>query len=411
MMYDFRILFPFIFWLSVGMILYTYAGYPLLVAGLAQLRRKPVPREVPLPSITLLIAAYNEEAVIAHKLDNALAINYPPDKLQVIVAADGSDDSTAEIVKNYADQGVELSYHPQRGGKMAAINRAMENAQGEIIVFSDANNLYTANALRALAAPFSSQDVGGVVGAKKVFSGGSPVGESESLYWRYEAFLKEHETRLGCCTAAAGEIFAMRRVLFKRPPEGIINDDFYLMAKIIRRGFNVVYAPEAQSYESVSLSAEDEIQRRARIVAGRYQAMRLAHKLLPWKRPLVTWQMVSHKFLRPLVPLAMMGCFAAALAAVFFPPPQGIPLFSLRPPWGWVMLAGQGLFYFMAWAGRGIQISHPAGKMLYLPKFLLDSNLAALIGLYRFLFGKQTPLWQKAKRRDEQEPLRIEDIP
>ena len=410
-MYALRIIIPLLFWFCAGLILYIYIGYPLLVAALAQLRRKPVFSASVFPSVTLLIAAYNEEEVIAQKLENSLALNYPPDKLQVIVAADGSDDDTPKIVEDFAAQGIELSYHPERRGKMAAINRAMDKAQGEIIVFSDANNLYTANTLRALAAPFSKQEVGGVVGAKKIISGDSSVGESEGLYWRYEAFLKEQETRLGCCTATAGEIFAMRRVLFEKPPEEIINDDFYLMAKIIRQGFNVIYTPEAHSYERVSLSADEEVKRRARIVAGRYQAMRLAHKLLPWKRPLVAWQLISHKFLRPLVPLAMIGSLIAALVAVFFPPRQGIPFFTLRPPYGMVMLAGQSLFYLVAWLGSFLYTSHPAGKLLYIPKFLVDSNSAALIGLYRFLFGKQTTLWERAIRRKELASFQVEDKP
>ena len=393
---------PKLFWLAVSAIIYTYAGYPLLLTLLARTRPKPQPCHATTPSITLLIAAYNEQAIIARKLENSLALDYPRERLQILVAADGSGDGTPDIVHAYAARGVELSYSPPRRGKMAAINRAMQRATGEIVVFSDANNMYESNALRELAAPFVDPTVGAVTGAKSIVRGDGALGESEGLYWKYESFIKEQETRLGSTTGAAGEILAIRRDLFETPPDYVINDDFYMAMRLVQRGYRVIYAPQARSWERVSLSAQDEITRRARIVAGRYQALALAPRLLPFDRPLVIWQVVSHKFLRPLVPFAMLGALLANLLAVVRPRRAARPSLSgLTPPFNWIMLWLQLLFYGLAWLGNMVETQGAMGKLLYLPTFLVNSNLAALIGLYRSLTKGQTTLWQRAQRRED----------
>lgn len=398
-----------LFWLSIAAIVYTYAGYPALLGLLARLRPKqrPAAGSATLPSLTLIITAYNEEAVIVRKLENSLSLDYPGQKLQIIVAADGSEDRTADIVRKYAGRDVELSYSPPRRGKMAAINRAMPLARGEIVVFSDANNMYRPDALRELVAPFSDPRVGAVTGAKSIIKDGDALGQSEGLYWKYESYIKEQESRLGCCTGAAGEIMAIRRDLFEPPPDGIINDDFYMALRLAQRGYDVVYNARAVSTERVSGSARDEMTRRARIVAGRYQAMAHAHRLVPWQRPLVAWQVISHKFMRPLVPVAMLGALLSNLAGVIRPArPAGSRFARLAPPFNWLLLAAQVVFYGLAWAGGYVERDSRRGKLLYLPAFLVNSNLAALAGLYRFLSGRQTVLWQRVPRRQEQ-PLMV----
>ncbi|MGB0388842.1 MAG: glycosyltransferase family 2 protein [Ardenticatenaceae bacterium] len=394
-----------LFWLFVGSIVYTYVGYPLLVTVLARLRPDLAPvlrargSQSELPTVTLLIAAYNEEEVIAEKLANSLALDYPADRLQILVTADGSDDRTPEIVRHFADQGVELIFNPPREGKMAAINRAVPLARGEIIVFSDANNLYAPDALRELVVPFVDPTVGAVSGAKQIIKGDGALGESEGLYWRYESFIKKQETRLGTCTGVAGEIFAIRRDLFESPPDKIINDDFYMGMRLIKRGYRIAYAPKARSFERVSPSAQDEVTRRARIVAGRYQAMSLAHQLLP-ARPVAAWQIISHKFMRPLVPLAMIGAFLTNLIAVLWPTDQrkkALP--HLAPPVNWLLLGLQVLFYALPAVPKDrLQRKGLLGKLLYLPLFLLNSNIAALIGLYRFVTKRQSTLWKRVPR-------------
>ncbi len=394
---------PGLFWFFISTILYTYFGYPLLLALLARFRPNPRPAGRPvLPPVTLLITAYNEQAVIADKLENSLALTYPRDRLQILVAADGSNDRTAEIVRAYAGRGVELSYSPPRQGKMAAINRAWPRVRGEIVVFSDANNCYEPDTLKELVVPFANPEVGAVSGAKVIRRGDGALGESEGLYWKYESFIKEQETRLGCCTGVAGEILAIRRALFEAPPDNIINDDFYMAMRLVQRGYSVFYNPRAVSSERISLSAQDEITRRARIIAGRYQAIALAPRLLPLRRPLVAWQILSHKFLRPLVPLAMIGTLVTNLLAVFRPYQAGQRrLLNLAPPFHWLLLLLQAAFYALAWFGRGLERGSRWGKLFYLPTFLVNSNMAALIGLYRFLTGQQTSLWQRVPRRED----------
>lgn len=388
-----------LFWLSILFIGYAYVGYPLILALLARLWPKRAVAELAeRPSVTLLVAAYNEAAVIADKLENSLALDYPADKLQIIVAADGSDDETAQMARHYEDRGVLVNYRPERMGKMAAINRAMPLATGEIVLFSDANNMYAPDTVREMVRPFADATVAAVSGAKRILKGDGALGASEGLYWRYESLIKKYETRIGCCTAVAGEILALRRDRFVSPPDDIINDDFYMAMQLVKQGYRVVYAPAAHSFERVSLSAQDEVARRARIVAGRYQAMFRAAELLPWQRPLVAWQIISHKYVRPLVPLAMIMALISNIWLV------GRLLGNMPKPspwasWPLVMLALQGLFYGAAAVGSVWESKGMIGKLLYVPNFLVQSNMAALIGLYRFLTRQQTTRWQRAQRR------------
>lgn len=394
-----------VFWLCAGLIFYAYLGYPLLAALLARFRPR-LPKytlsDAELPTVTLIIAAYNEQAVIARKLENALALDYPRERLQIMVAADGSDDNTVSIVQSFAERGVALSYTSERAGKMAAINRAVAHATGEIVVFSDANNLYEAGGLKALVAPFCDPSVGATSGAKIIQRGDGVLGESEGLYWKYESLIKQQENRLGSTTGVVGEMLAIRRALFEPAPAWVINDDFYLAMQVIRKGFRVLYVPEARSYERVSPTAQDEMTRRARIVAGRYGMIANPRETLPLNRPLVAWQVISHKYMRALVPLAMIGALLANLLALVFVPSSGRSgLLRLAPPFAWIVFTLQVLFYAAAWVGGRVGKRGVLGKILYIPAFLVNSNLAALAGLVRFLSGRQKAAWQRVARREE----------
>lgn len=388
-----------LFWLCVLFVLYVYAGYPLLLA-IAAWPRRHAPEYAPgIPGVTLLIAAYNEERVIAQKLDNTLALDYPHEQLQILVAADGSDDGTNEIVRSYADRGVEVSYDPARLGKMSAINRAMHAARHSVVVFSDANNLYAADALRELVKPFSDPSVGAVTGRKSTLESEGLLGQADGLYWRYESFIKQQENRLGCCVGVSGEIFAVRKELFAAPPAEIINDDFYLALEIIRQGYRVAYAPRARSSEAASHDEADESARRSRIVAGRFQIMARSMQLLPFRRPWIVWEIVSHKFMRPLVPAAALIAFVAALMAACGIGNTGRTAWLvLALPYNWIFFALQMAFYLLALIGGKRRSPGLLGKALYLPAFLIGSNLAALRGLGGYLTHRQTVVWKKATR-------------
>lgn len=391
-----------LFWLSVLLILYVYVGYPMVLTLLARLRRMPADYPSYLPKVTLLIAAYNEQEVIASKLENALRLDYPKENLQILVAADGSDDHTAEIVKSFEPRGVELSYQPERRGKMAAINRVMSAVRHEIVLFSDANNLYAQETLRELMKPFSDPKVGAVSGSKSILDSEGALPKADGLYWRYESYIKEQETRLGSCTSAPGEILAVRRDLYQSPPDQVINDDFFIGLAILRQGYRLVYRPTARSFEHSSLTEEDEATRRARIVAGRYQAMRMSLQYLPWRSPLLVWQIVSHKFMRPFIPLAMILAFLTnVLAVVMSSASPGHSILYLSKPYGAIMLSLQLVFYLLAWLGNRLRGKGKIGKVLYLPAFLVNSNLSAIRGLVSFFTGRQTSLWKRARRREE----------
>jgi cellulose synthase/poly-beta-1,6-N-acetylglucosamine synthase-like glycosyltransferase len=395
------ILFALLFWGSVGGIFYTYFGYPVLIFLLAKIIHKPEAYQTNKPSVTLLIAAYNEETVIEDKIQNSLTIDYPKDLLQILVVTDGSADKTPEIVKRYTPYGIENLHEPERRGKMAAINRAWPNVRGEIVVFSDANNHYQSDTILNLTRPFGDPGVGAVTGAKLIGQGDGSLGASEGLYWKYESFIKKQESRAGSCTSAAGEVLAIRKNLYYRPPDNVINDDFYIAMQIIRAGYRLVYAPEAKSIERVSPSAQDEITRRTRINAGRFQAITMAKQILPRDQPLLVWQILSHKFLRPIVPFFMIGAALFNLLAVLFPP-SAKGLWILSRPYSVIFLGLQFLFYALAWIGmktgdRGEQ--NKLVRLFYIPTFLTNSNFAALMGFVRFLRGNQSHLWERIQRR------------
>jgi len=389
-----------IFWLSVLGIFYVYAGYPLVLTLLARLRLQTAPYKPETPSVTMLIAAHNEEDVIAAKLENSLDLDYPPDRLQILVADDGSDDSTVEIVQSLMPRGVELFCQPVRGGKMAVINRAVSQARHEILVFSDANNFYEESTLRELVRPFSDPEVGGVAGNKNVIKEDGVLDAADGLYWRYESYIKQQETRLGSCVGVSGEVFAIRRDLFESPPDSVINDDFILTLSIIQKGYRVVYVPQARSREFVSSNEQDEIVRRARIIAGRYQALVMSIRNLPYWRPLIVWQVVSHKYLRPLVPFMMIVAFLANMTTLIWKcPVKSLPLLFLLSPFNWLFFILQIVFYLLAWLGAHVTYRGSLGKLLYLPTFLVNSNYAALLGFYNYFTGEGTAIWKKVPRR------------
>jgi len=323
--------------------------------------------------------------VIEAKLENCYALDYPADRLEVIVAADGSDDRTAEVASKEAR--AKVMYLPERRGKMAAINRAVAAAQGEILVFSDANNMYTRETLKELLAPFADSNVGVVTGRKAIDDGrGRELDKAEGLYWRYESKIKSWESKIGSVTGVAGEILAIRRDIFRPPPVGTVNDDFVLAMQAAIEGWRVVYAPRAVSLEPASATLGDESIRRSRIVAGRYQALWQLLPAMLVRRPLLAWQVISHKGLRPLVPFAMIIA--------------GLSNLALFPLLGWArtIAALQGVFYSAALLGWLNERQGRRNRLLYLPYYFCRVNFAAVQGFRRFVGRQNNALWTKARR-------------
>jgi poly-beta-1,6-N-acetyl-D-glucosamine synthase len=371
---------------AVALVAYTFVGYPALVATLARFRPRPVQADPTAePDVSLIVVAYNEETVIAERLRNCLELDYPSERLELIVAADGSDDATAEIARSF--DGVKVLYQPERRGKLHAMNRGAAAARGQVLVFSDANNRYGRDALRELVAPFADPTVGVVSGRKAIDDGtGRALDQAEGLYWRYESRVKEWETRSGSVTAVAGEIIAFRREAFPEVPIGTVIDDFSQALLAAAAGWRLVYAPGAVSLEVASATIGGEATRRARIVSGRGQALARFFPLVVRRNPRFAFQVVSHKVLRPLVPWALVAAAVSSAAA------------ARRRRWARVALAAEGAFYGTAVAGLVSERSGRRSRLLYLPYWFCRMNVATLVGLADLVRGRQNPLWGKVRR-------------
>ncbi len=365
---------------------------------MARIFSKPAAYVEEYPSVTFMIPAYNEEKYISEKLDNTLSLDYPAEKIQILVVADGSTDGTMKKVESYRDRGVELAHVPDRNGKMAAIVRAMNYSRGEIVIFSDANNMYDLQAARELIKPFSDPRVGATTGAKFIIEDGRDLSSAEGLYWRYESFIKKSESSLDSCVSSVGEILAIRRKVFVVPTEKIINDDHYVILKILRQGYRVIYTPLARSFEKVSQTARDEVERRTRMNVGLFQTIAMSSQLLPFKRPLLVWQIFSHKYSRAFVPFAMLLAFFSNLGILQAFQTEEFRLSTLVSSIMLLCFILQVIFYTLALIGTKYKPGGWIGKLLYLPVFLVNSNYATLGGFFNFFANKQSHVWKRVNR-------------
>ena len=252
-------------WTALGLIVYTYAGFPLLLM-LRSLRRRPCAKRDVTPTVSLIVIAHNEETSIADKLDNVLSLDYPPDRLEVIVGSDGSDDATHAIVAQYANRGVVLCEF-SRQGKIPALNATIPRANSEILVFSDANSMFLPDALRQLVRPFADPCVGAVAGNQRYSSDhGNAASLGERLYWGFDRQLKRMQSVAGNVTSATGAIHAVRRELVYAVPPGV-SDDFVISTRVIAQGYRLVFEPEAIACEAVAPSDAAEFGRKARVIA------------------------------------------------------------------------------------------------------------------------------------------------
>jgi cellulose synthase/poly-beta-1,6-N-acetylglucosamine synthase-like glycosyltransferase len=334
-----------------------------------------------IPEVTLLIPAYNEEIVIAAKINNSLALDYPAEKLQVVVVADGSTDGTVSIASGF--QSVEVCYQPERRGKGAAVNRIVPMLASDIIVITDANSMLSRGTLRALVRNFADPTVGAVAGEKHVRGGG------EGLYWRYESYLKRCDSAVSSVMGAAGELFAIRREVFQPPEEDPIIEDFVMSMRLVGEGWRVVYESEAVASEVPSGSLKEDWERRARNAAGGFQAIsRLRHLLNP-RLGLVSWQYLSHRVLR------------WAVTPFLLPTAYLLNLLLARHRLYRLLLLGQTLFYGAAIIGYLRTRNGRRSGLLNTVFYFCFSNLAIIAGFWRYIGGRQPVTWEKAKRETE----------
>ena len=376
----------FFFFLSVFLVFYVYVGYPLIVAFIGSILRRNVRKSALEPEVTVIISAHNEEDSIAQTLENKLCQDYPKNKLRMIVVSDGSTDRTDRIVENFNDRGVRLIRQEPRAGKTAAINKAVAEAEGEILVFSDANSLYSVDALRKIIGNFADPEVGYVTG-KMIYTNpnGDTIGDGCTTYMRYENFLRSAETRIGSVVGVDGGIDAVRKSLY-RPMTPDQLPDFVLPLSIIEQGYRVVYEPQALLKEPALQESGDEYRMRVRVALRSFWALKDKRHVLSIKRyKLYAWQLWSHKVLRYLSFIFMLIAFVSNLLLL-----SNGNLYRL-------------VFVLQAGAYLGVLMSPYFEKMgykiriLYLLRYFVLLNLAAAHAFVNFLQGRKLVMWTPRK--------------
>lgn len=378
-----------LFWVFLGVVFYTYVGYGLLVGVWAQLSRntRSFPDTAFEPDVTLIVPAYNEAAILAAKVDNCLALNYPVSKLKLLFITDGSTDTSGEVLLAYPQ--VQHLHVSERGGKSMAENRSIQYVSTPFVVFTDCNTMLNSEALRVMLAHYQDPKVGAVSGEKHVLSDGSASGSGEGLYWKYESFLKRCDSKICSLMGAAGELVSFRTELFAPLENDTILDDFVQSMRIVGAGYQVVYEPKAYAMEHPSASLAEEMQRKVRICAGGWQAMfRLKFLFNPFRQPVVTFLYVSHRVLRWSITPALLALLLPINAYLSYKQ-QGIYT---------ILFALQLLFYLSSLMGWWLAFRNRQAGVALVPLYFTMMNVAAFRGFGRFLQNAQPAAWDKAQR-------------
>ena len=370
------------FWVSLALIAYVYVGYPLLLLLVnALVRPKPVAAAEITPKTTLIVSAFNEEDVIGDKIRNSLALDYPMDALEIVIVSDASDDDTDAIVQAFPEENVKLLRMEDRGGKTLGLNAAVAAATGEIVVFSDANAMYDAKAMRFLVGNFADPAVGAVVGESTYEAPENDADQSESSYWQYEIGIKRLETRLGSVVGGDGAIYAIRRELYRPMPADALSD-FVNPLQIVDQGYRCVYEPRAFSVEESAGQFDKEFRRKVRIVNRAWRAtMRMRSMLNPFAHGFFALKFWSHKLLRWLVPLFLLVLLIASAAI------------ATRHPVYLAALAGQLLFYSLALIGALARRRYNLPFFVSVPYYFCLVNIAGLKGIAEYYLGKSYTTW------------------
>jgi cellulose synthase/poly-beta-1,6-N-acetylglucosamine synthase-like glycosyltransferase len=385
------------FWIAVGCILHTYVLYPLLLIaldGVAQARsawaylggdeRRHPPAQIGLPSVSVLIAAYNEAGCIGQRIENLLAQDYPADKLEILVGSDASADETDNIVLRYAARGVKLS-RGQRVGKAGVLTRLIGIAKGDVLVMTDANTVFERDAIRRLVQPLRDDKVGLVCGRLRLHSPlGAPV--AEGAYWKLESLLKLYESRRGCVMGANGGIYAVRKHLFPPLRAGTVVDDFVAALRVLEAGSEVRYEPEAVAHEEAAPDHSGEYRRRVRIAAGCFKALSQHRDLLSLRHGFTAFALWSHKVLRWFVPHAMVVALVTNLFLA-----RGSTFFSL-------LLLGQCVAYLLAAMGLLGTTPRRVRAVADAAAHFVEMNAALLVGFVKYSRNAQGQTWTRTER-------------
>jgi biofilm PGA synthesis N-glycosyltransferase PgaC len=385
-----------IFWVSLFLIFYTFFGYGILLFILVKIRgiifgiRKIPGNEGNWPTVTVIIAAYNEEDYITDKIDNTLALDYPADKIQYLFVTDGSTDRTPELAARYPR--IKLMHQPERGGKVAAMDRAMKEVNTEVVIFTDANTSLNKTSLLNICRHYRDPKVGAVSGEKRVkIEEMSDATAGEGFYWKYESKLKTWDSELYTVVGAAGELFSVRTKLFEPVPADTILDDFMITMLIAQKGYRIIYEKEAYAQESGSENVQEELKRKIRIAAGGIQSiLRLKPSLNPFRHFTLAFQFISHRVLRwTITPFLMMLAFI-------------LNIFLALQGYGSIytaLLMLQLLFYVSSLLGWVMERRQVRIKTLFIPYYFCMMNYAVAAGIRRYFLKKQSAAWEKSKRK------------
>lgn len=392
-----------VFWIFAFIVFYTFIGYGIVLFILVKIKelfKKKNQDKLDinhLPRVTLLIAAYNEENIIDSKMDNSFQLDYPSDLLDIVWVTDGSNDNTNTLLEKYLPHSegkpsVKILFQKERGGKTAALNRAVPLVESPIIVFTDANTMICSEAIKEIVLQFQNPKVGCVAGEKRV-AGEDGATASEGIYWKYESFLKEYDWRLNSAVGAAGELYAIRRELFKVMPADTLLDDFILSMKIAEGGHKIAYCSKAYAIEGTSKNMKEEKKRKVRIAAGGLQSIiRLPNLWNCFKHPTLSFQYVSHRVLRwSITPIVLLALLPINVVLAFWAPYSLIYL---------IILFFQILFYILGLVGNYLAEKEIKNKYLYIPYYFLFMNLNVINGLFYLKKHKgKAGIWEKAERK------------
>ncbi|KAA6431521.1 glycosyltransferase family 2 protein [Dyadobacter flavalbus] len=385
-----------LFWFSLFIVFYTFLGYGIVLFILVRIRRifkgkRLVPGlDQDFPTLTLVIAAYNEESIIEEKIRNTLELSYPQGKLKLLFITDGSSDRTPDLIARYGQ--IQLMHTPVRSGKIQAIHRAMHEVDSEVVVFTDANTFLNKDALLLIARHYADPKVGAVSGEKRVMQEAmADATAGEGFYWKYESTLKKWDSELYSVVGAAGELFSVRRSLYKEVQSDTILDDFMISMLIAQQGYRIIYEPEAYASELSSDNIKEELKRKIRIAAGGIQSILRLEKLFnPFHYPVLTFQYISHRVLRwTVTPFLMLLALILNIVIVIR---TGEWLYT-------AILIAQLLFYTLSFAGWVLEKRRIKIKALFVPYYFCVMNYAVLAGIRRYIAGSQSAVWDKAKRK------------
>ncbi len=387
------IFFIILFWILIFFVFYSYVGYPILLFVILKIKKSHTTSVISKnyePTVTLFVAAYNEQDFVDAKIENSLALDYPKEKLELVWVTDGSDDMTNQLLNKYPN--VKVYYKPKRNGKINAMNRGMQFVDSEIVIFSDGNTLLNKETVTEIVNGFNNKKTGCIAGEKRIEMSDKEAAATagEGFYWKYESWIKRLDAQTGSCIGAAGELFAIRNKLFFNVQKDTILDDFIISLTIAMKGYKIDYTPKAYALEKASASISEEMKRKVRIAAGSIQSLvRLKSLLNIFKYGFLSFQYYSHKVMRWVVtPVSLV-----LLLPLNFYLAVNNPLYR-------VLLMLHLLLYVFVVLGYIFKDKKTEIGAVFIPYYFFMANFSMWLGFFRYLKGAQPVNWERAKRSD-----------